>query len=165
LGPETAQMNRMVAGMNQIDKLAAAQVFEAPPAQPYKAPLVTPYPSQAGSPAATATVEEKARSYLHANCGFCHRTGGNYANFDLRYGTSLKDMVVCNVDAKKGAIPNAPGKTKIFVPGSDTDSLLWLRMNEADPLKGRMPQVASFMVDHDGTGVVGDWIKSITACP
>lgn len=165
LGPETAQMNRVVGDMNQIDKLAAAQVFDTAPTQPYKAALVTPYTSQAGSPTATATVEQKARSYLHANCGFCHRPGGNYANFDFRYDTAFKDMNLCNADAKKGAIANAPGKTKILVPGSPTDSVMWLRMNEPDPLKGRMPQVASFVVDKDGTGVVGDWITSLTACP
>ncbi len=165
LGPETAQMNRMAGAMNQIDKLSAAQVFETAPAQPYKAALIAPYPSLAGSPPGTATAEQKARSYLHANCGFCHRPGGNYANFDLRNDTAFKDMGVCNADAKKGAIANAPGKTKILVPGKEMDSVMWLRMNEVDPLKGRMPQVASLVVDHDGTNVVGDWIKTITACP
>jgi hypothetical protein len=69
------------------------------------------------------------------------------------------------VNAEKGAIPNAPGKITILVPGKEMDSVMWLRMNEPDPLKGRMPQVASFVVDQAGTSVVGDWIKSITACP
>ena len=52
LGTETAQMNRVVAGMNQIDRLAAMGAFEAPVPKPYKAALVAPYPSQAGSPPA-----------------------------------------------------------------------------------------------------------------
>jgi len=159
LGPETAQMNRMVGGTNQIDKMAA--LFEAPPAKPYKDALVAPYASQAGTPPASATVEQKARSYLHANCGFCHRPGGNYANFDLRYGTPYKDMSLCNATAQKGAIASAPGKTTILVPGKETDSVMWLRMNEADPEKGRMPQIGSWVADADGTAVVGEWIKSL----
>ncbi len=168
IGPETAQMNRPVAGAatNQIDKLAALGVFETPPAKPYKAALVAPYPSQAGTPPVGATTEQKARSYLHANCGFCHRPGGNYPNFDFRYDATFKNMNICNAEAKKGAIANAPGKTNILVPGKETDSVMWLRMNEADPMKGRMPQVASYVVDHDATTVVGDWIKALpAACP
>ncbi|HEY3668192.1 MAG TPA: hypothetical protein VGL19_19450, partial [Polyangiaceae bacterium] len=128
--------------------------------------LVSPYP-QAGEPASTATAEQKARSYLHANCGFCHRPGGNFANFDLRNDTLIKDMKICNADSTKGAIANAPGKTKIVVAGSHTDSLMWLRMNEADEQKGRMPQIASYLVDHPGTDLVGAWIDSLntTSCP
>jgi len=164
IGPETAQMNRMVGGTNQIDKMAA--LFEKAPAKPYKDPLVAPYTSQAGAPPATATTEQKARSYLHANCGFCHRPGGNYPNFDFRYDTAFKDMNICNADAKKGAIASAPDKTKILVPGTETDSVMWLRMNEANPLQGRMPQIGSYVVDHDATAVVGDWIKALPAtCP
>jgi uncharacterized repeat protein (TIGR03806 family) len=162
LGPETAQMNRMVGGKNQIDDMAA--LFETAPAKPYKEALVAPYASEAGMSPATATTEQRARSYLHANCGFCHRPGGNYANFDFRYDTPLKDMKICNAEVKKGAIPSAPDKTLIFVPGKETDSVMWLRMNEADPMKGRMPQIGSWATDTAGTTVVGDWIKSIATC-
>lgn len=166
LGLETAQMNRTLGTANQIDTLAALGVFETAPAKPYKAALVAPYASAAGTPPADATTEQKARSYLHANCGFCHRPFGNYPNFDFRYDTTFKDMSICNAEAKKGAIASAPGKTSILVPGKETDSVMWLRMNEADPMKGRMPQVGSFAVDHDGTTVVGDWIKGLpAACP
>ena len=165
IGPETAQMNRVVGGMNQIDKFAALGLFANLPPQPYKAALVAPYPSQAGSPPTGATIETKARSYLHANCAFCHRPGGNFPNFDLRNDTLPKDWGVCNVEVLKGAIKSAPTKTKILVPGSDADSVLWLRMSVATPEEGRMPQIASFAVDNDALGLVGTWIKSLTACP
>ena len=103
---------------------------------------------------------------MHANCGFCHRPGGNYPNFDYRYDTPFKDMNLCNADAKKGAIASASGKTKILVPGKAMDSVMWLRMNEPDPQKGRMPQIGSFVADHNGTTAVGDWINALpTTCP
>lgn len=167
LGPETAQLNRSVGGMNQIDQIAALGLFETVPAKPYKAALAAPYPGQADDPPDTATTEQKARSYLHANCGFCHRPGGNFANFDLRYDTPIQDMLVCNADSTKGAIENDPGFTKILVPGSKAASLMWLRMKESDPLKGRMPQIASFVVDTNAVSVVGDWIDALTTttCP
>ena len=163
IGPETAQMNRTVGNMNQIDALAARGLFENAPAKPYKAALVTPYTSQAG--AASGTTEQKARSYLHANCGFCHRPGGNYPNFDFRNDTAFKDMGLCNAEAKKGALSSAPGKTKILVPGQAMSSVMWLRMNEPDPTKGRMPQIASYAVDHAALDVVGNWINAIPPCP
>ena len=166
IGPETAQFNRSLGGMNQIDQLSTLGLFETPPAKPYKAALVAPYP-QAGDPPSTATTEQKARSYLHANCGFCHRPGGNFANFDLRYDTPIKDMKICSAESTKGAIANAPGFTKILVAGQHAQSLMWLRMNEMDEQKGRMPQIASYVVDHDATTLVGTWIDALTTatCP
>lgn len=164
LGPETAQMNRMVGGMNQLDQFAAAGLFETPPPKPYKAALVTPYPGQLGSPPAGATKTELARSYLHANCGFCHRPGGAFALFDLRYDTALKDTNICNVDINKAA-PSGATATKRMVPGDSAHSAMWQRMNIANPESGRMPQIGSYAVDSKGVGVVGDWIDSLTACP
>jgi hypothetical protein len=82
LGPETAQMNRMVGGANQIDTFTTMNLFETPPAKPYKPALVAPYPGQAGSPLAGTSIDVEARSYMHANCSFCHRPQGQYPNFD-----------------------------------------------------------------------------------
>ncbi|HEY2900845.1 MAG TPA: hypothetical protein VGL59_09740, partial [Polyangia bacterium] len=104
LGPETAQMNRIASGdtMNQIDKFAASAMFETAPAQPYKTALVAPYPGQSGSPPAGATLDQKARSYLHANCAFCHRPDGKWSGFDVRYDVPLKSTAICNALPGKG---------------------------------------------------------------
>ena len=56
LGPETRQMNRVVGGMNQIDRLKALGAFDTPPPLPYPAAFATPYPS--GS-SAGGSVEER----------------------------------------------------------------------------------------------------------
>jgi hypothetical protein len=42
LGPETQQMNRVVGGMNQIDRWKAMNLFETAPKTPYKTALVLP---------------------------------------------------------------------------------------------------------------------------
>ncbi|HEX3777256.1 MAG TPA: hypothetical protein VHV51_22440 [Polyangiaceae bacterium] len=162
LGPETAQMNRTVNGMNQIDQFAAAGLFETPPKMPYKAGLITPY--QLGSPPEATQEDVKARSYLHANCAFCHRPDGLYPNFDLRYDTALKDMKICDIDGIKGAVGTSQSST-ILKHGDAMDSLIWQRMNQADPDSGRMPQIGSYVVDADAMKIVGDWIDSISACP
>jgi hypothetical protein len=165
IGPETAQMNRVVGGMNQIDKFTSLGLFETPPSMPYKPALVTPYPNQLGSPPIGATLEQKARSYLHANCGFCHRPGGKFALIDLRYDTALKDTGTCNVTINKAQIDSAPTKNQELVPGHSMDSVLWLRMNVLTPEGGRMPQIASYQIDTAGVQAVGSWIDSLTSCP
>ncbi len=166
LGPETDQMNRVpvtaaLGSQNQIDKFAAAGLFDTPPAKPYKTPLVTPYPGQLGSPPASASVTDRARSYLHANCAFCHRPDGEFSSVDLRYNTDLANAGLCNVVPVKGnqGVQNATNLT----PGHPELSTLWLRMSTLG--KGRMPPLASVVLDQDALDLVSDWIKGIQACP
>ena len=69
LGPETAQMNRVVGPVNQaanqLDTFTTMGLFETPPAKPYKAALVAPYPGQAGSPPA-GTAIDRGGAVVHA---------------------------------------------------------------------------------------------------
>jgi uncharacterized repeat protein (TIGR03806 family) len=166
LGPETAQMNRVPAAAalgsgNQLDKFAAAGLFDGAIAKPYKAALVTPYQGQLGGPPASATVTERARSYLHANCAFCHRPDGEFNSVDLRYDTAFKDTGLCNVVPVKGTqgVQNATNLT----PGHPELSTTWLRMETLG--KGRMPPLASAVADEDALELVSAWITGIQACP
>ena len=156
LGPETAQMNRMVGGMNQIDKFAALGLFESAPAM--KTAFVTPSDQ-------TATIEQRARSYLHANCAFCHRPDGLYKRFDLRYDVALKDTKACNVDGIKGTVGNSTS-VNLIKPGVAADSLMWQRMNQADPDSGRMPQIGTYAIDDPAQMLVSQWINALpsTTC-
>ena len=166
LGLETAQMNRVPvsAGLgtqNQIDRFAAAGLFAAAPAKPYKAALVTPYNGQLGGPPSGATVTERARSYLHANCAFCHRPDGEFKTIDLRYDVDFKQTSLCNTVPAKGT-QNVDGATNL-TPGHPELSVTWLRMNTLE--LGRMPPLASGVLDQDALALVGDWIGGIAACP
>ncbi|HEX3596681.1 MAG TPA: hypothetical protein VHU80_16335, partial [Polyangiaceae bacterium] len=162
LGPETAQMNRSVGGKNQLDGWTALGIFETPPAKPYVAALVTPYVGQLGGPPAGATVEQRVRSYLHANCAFCHRPDSDFNPIDLRNATAFKDTGLCNAMPKKGDV-GVNGALDL-VPATPKNSVLWLRM-DALPNEGRMPKLASYVVDDQAVSLVGDWITSIKACP
>ena len=172
LGTETAQFNRVVGGVNQIDRLAAAGVFDAPVPKPYKAALVAPYPSDAGSPPPTATIEERAASYLHANCSFCHRPPQDVdctsdPCMDFRFGLPLAERSLCNVDPSKNSLGITDAKT--LVPGQPGRSLMWVRMtrppDDDQGRHGRMPTIASYVVDQMAVDLIGSWITSITACP
>jgi hypothetical protein len=80
----------------------------------------------------------------------------------LRYDTLLKDTKVCNVTINKAPIPSAPDKSLVLKPGSSADSVLWLRMKELDPDRGRMPQIGSYAADADALSLVGSWIDSLS---
>ena len=173
LGPETIQMNRMVLAangadkVNQIDKLKALDLFDVPPPTPYKAGLVAPYAGQAGTPPASATLDQRARSYLHANCSFCHRPDAPvFYAMDLRYDVPLRSTNICNVNVDKGD-QGVTGALRL-TPGDPAKSVIWLRMNAfPDSLDqtvrhGRMPQLATYVIDTDATKLINDWIKQIS---
>ncbi len=178
LGPSNEQMYRVASGdtMNQFDKFNAKGLFDSPPAAPLASQvLVTPY--SIGDLTASGTVDQKARSYLQANCAHCHQpnqmtsTGGTimspFPNFDLRYTTALHDANICNVMTAKGLVPGSAA-TKILVPGQPMNSVMWVRMNEPpseDDTSGRMPQIGTHVVDAMGLQLIGDWITALTACP
>ncbi len=172
LGLETAQMNRVVGGSNQLDKLQAMGVFEAPIPTPYKAALIEPTTSQLGSPPASATVEQKATTYLHANCAFCHRPDDDVdcttdPCLDLRFGLPLAVRNICNVTPATGGFGLTNPVT--LAPGHPELSVMSIRMkappDDSSGHHGRMPLIASYVVDTQATALIDSWITSITACP
>jgi hypothetical protein len=177
LGPETDQMNREVDGGNQIDTFKAMGLFDGTaPAKPYVAALVEPYANAAlglKGPSAGDTIDQEARSYLSANCGFCHRPDVSDEGFDLRYSLSLAETGICNLVQENG-IPGMTGTQLVdLAPGHHAASAMWIRMSTAVPASdtnetasvGRMPPLASFVVDTQAADLVGQWIDSITSCP
>ncbi|HXJ19847.1 MAG TPA: hypothetical protein VMT03_06395 [Polyangia bacterium] len=172
LGGETAQFNRVVNGANQLDKLQAMGAFDAPIPTPYKAALIEPTTSQLGSPPASASLEQKATTYLHANCGFCHRPDDNIdcttdPCLDLRFGIPLADRNICNVAPVKGNFSLT--NPVIMAPGHPELSVMSIRMKQpADDSTGhhgRMPLIASYVVDQQATDLIDAWITSVTSCP
>jgi len=162
LGPETRQLNRMVGNANQIDLFDAKNLFDKPPTKPYQEALVTPLVT---APADDAAVEKQARSYMHANCAFCHRPDDGdlgMVNIDLRLDRTLKQTNLCNADPVKGdqGVPTA----KLLTPGDPSQSITWLRVNAAED-EGRMPQIGTYQVHTAGVKLLGDWITSIKTCP
>jgi hypothetical protein len=177
IGPENDQMNRTVDGGNQIDRFEAMGLFDdTAPKKPYPAPMVEPYANAAlglAGPPDGSTTDEEARSYLAANCGFCHRPDVNDQNFDLRYPLTLAQTGICGLTQQNG-VPGMTAQTYLdLAPGDPDSSAMWIRMDipvpSSDPGEeydvGRMPPVASFVVDTQAVSLVGSWIRSIATCP
>lgn len=139
---------------NQLETLEHIGVFE----KPLMRPFMQTYPDPAN---AQASIDQRARSYLHANCANCHRPQGNFDAIDLRFDSELSTTDLCNTQPTRGslgiddAVRLSPGKPEL--------SLLSLRMRATN--EDRMPRVATSMVDEDGATLVEQWIRSIERCP
>jgi hypothetical protein len=122
--------------------------------------LPTPYDSQSGKATAT-TIEKRTRSYLHANCAFCHRPDGNFNKIDLRYDVPFKGTNLCDIEPTKGDV-GVIGST-LFKPGKPMESVMWLRMHTLE--NGRMPQIGTYKLDDQGLDLVSMWVRSVATCP
>lgn len=161
LGLETGQLNRDFAidsgrSGNQIAFLRARGAFEADPGKPARL-------ERAPSLEASASVEARARAYLHANCSMCHRPGGTaaQAEIDLRASISLRRMNLCNVEPILGDAGHEG--SRLIAPGDASSSVLLLRMR--DSRAGRMPPLATSRIDDKAVALVAEWIESMKTCP
>ena len=106
--------------------------------------------------------QERARSYLDANCAQCHQPGGTGPTFDARYETPLAYQNITNVPAVKGnlGVDNA----MIVMPDDIWRSVLYGRMDTTnDSIK--MPNLARNLIDTNAVAVTGAWINSLPGTP
>jgi uncharacterized repeat protein (TIGR03806 family) len=119
---------------------------------------VVAYPDPQG----TAPIDQRARAYLHANCSICHRPDGlGIVDMDLRISRSLAETHTCNVEPTEGDLGVAGARR--LVPGVPERSMLSIRPHAA--AVGRMPPLATSVIDDDGVAVIDDWIESLKGCP
>jgi hypothetical protein len=108
----------------------------------------------------SASLESRARSYLHANCAHCHvPAGGGNSKLDLNFDTPLAKMFLIN----ENPVHHTFGLTdaKLVSSGSPERSVLFHRMSVR--AAGQMPQLATSIVDRDAVRVIHDWIKSLAS--
>lgn len=157
LGVSTMQMNRdhdyggVVA--NQLATLDHIGLFEKSLAkQAEELPKLPDYRDE------SATIEARARSYLHANCAHCHvKWGGGNAEFKLVATLPLAEMGIAGVKPAHGSFQI--GDAEILAPGDPGKSVLLHRM-KLDKL-GRMPHIGSREVHHDAVKLVEEWIRQL----
>lgn len=159
LGVTTLQMNKLhdygngiVA--NQLTVLNDLKVFDKPlPKPPAELPRLVEYHDS------TASKPLRARSYLHANCAHCHRQwGGGNAEFELHASIPLTATKAVNVRPGQGTFQlNDP---RVIVPGDPDRSMVLKRMQLTG--LGRMPHVASKVVDQPAVDLIREWIAGLT---
>ncbi len=104
------------------------------------------------------TLEARARSYLHANCGHCHSDhGGGSVPLRLQFSTPVAEMKAIGVRPTRGdfALPDA----RIIKPGYPYASTLYFRMAKFG--RDRMPHIGSDRPDEAGLRLIAQWIAGI----
>ena len=160
LGVTTLQMNKahnygggVVA--NQLATLSHLGVFTKPlKKKPSQMKRIVDYRDKSKS------LNLRARAYLHANCSHCHRKwGGGNAEFQLLASLPLSETGTIGVNPGQGKFKlNRPS---LLTAGSPSRSLISFRMKKLG--LGRMPHVASHMIDREAVKLIDQWIQTVKA--
>lgn len=97
----------------------------------------------------------RVKSYLEANCSFCHRQGGTaQANWDARISTPLSESGIIG-----GSLVNTGSDpaNRVIAPGDLAHSMLVQRMLATD--NKRMPPIGSSVVDQEAVALLSAWVN------
>lgn len=105
---------------------------------------------------ASRSLEDRARSWLDANCAQCHRPGGTVAAFDARFDTPLAQQQLID-----GAVLIDEGidRARVISPHDPWRSILYLRVNTLESF--RMPPLARNTIDVASAQLLRRWIESL----
>jgi uncharacterized repeat protein (TIGR03806 family) len=134
---------------NQVEHLVALGILDGPP--PARDPLVDPF--------GKAPLEDRARSYLDANCGHCHAPDQGISSgtgvFWNRESTDATHLPICR------STTSIDGRDRVIVPGRPQESEFISRMLSSDPFV-RMPQGPTHVPDGAAIAVLSQWVASLT---
>jgi uncharacterized repeat protein (TIGR03806 family) len=162
LGLETAQLNRDFTypqtgrTANELATLSHIQAL-APAISDPSAQSRMPDPKDT-----SASVESRARAYLHTNCSQCHRPSGPApTSMDLRYTTALNQTNACDVPPQAGDL-GLGSAARLIAPGDAANSIIVNRTNRRDA--HAMPPIGSNVVDAEGVALLTEWIGGLAGC-
>jgi uncharacterized repeat protein (TIGR03806 family) len=118
------------------------------------------FPRLANAADTSRSLEDRARSYLDANCAQCHRPRGTVAYFDARYDTPLPQQ---NLIQGRVLIDERIDGARVIAPNDIWRSILYMRTDTTEPFK--MPVVARNTIDVAGMNLLRQWIESLPGPP
>lgn len=145
----------------QIESLQHIGLFgsDPPAVEPTRPRLVNPHdPSHA--------LEQRARSYLHANCAPCHVvSGGGNSKIVLDFFHQLGKANLLDEEPVHGDLglsspeEREQGVFRLIKPGDPGKSILLSRVARRG--NGQMPPLATHRVDTQAVALLHDWIASL----
>ena len=109
-----------------------------------------------------APVEDRIRSYLDVNCGYCHKEGGTGKGlFDARYTVAPENQNIVD-----GSLIDGMGidGARVVVPGDSMRSVAYLRMTSLFE-EVMMPPLAKNRVDAAAISLMQTWIEGLGELP
>jgi hypothetical protein len=158
LGVNTRQLNRVGPGaspQNQLELLGPVLDHRIEPG------AVSRLERMVAADDGTAPLELRARSYLDANCGFCHRPE-NMAQLamDLRFETPLAASGLLGGSTRWNS---GPLHRVIIAPHNPWRSELYARISRTSDYS--MPPIGRATVDRTGPAMIRAWIESLPGEP
>lgn len=141
---------RQLDTLQQLDELTTAGLFAANPSYDGNT-LVSPHD-------ASASLNDRGRSYLHMNCGICHnKQGPATVSFFAHRDYDFKELRI----TKKPGVGNfGIADAQLVKPGAPYSSVILYRLAKLG--YGRMPYVGSRVVDGRGIDLMEQWIASLS---
>jgi uncharacterized repeat protein (TIGR03806 family) len=137
---------------NQLATLSSAGYFTAAVPNPSTLPVLYPAADT------TATLENRARSYLQVNCSQCHQPGApGQGTWNALFSVALNSAGIIN-----GALLSNGGDpaNKVIVPQDVGHSMILRRMQNL-PNASRMPPIGSNELDQASITLLSDWVMSV----
>jgi uncharacterized repeat protein (TIGR03806 family) len=106
------------------------------------------------------SLEDRARSYLDANCSGCHRPGGTVAGFDARYDTPLAEQGLIDGPV---LLDQGIDRPRIISPHDIWRSIAFMRVDTVGDI--RMPPLDRTTIDRQGVALLHEWIDSLPGRP
>ena len=158
IGPSARQLNGNHAypegTANQLDHWATAGMLTALP-RPAERPRLVHYDDP------TAPLHERARAYLDANCGHCHRPDGPAGTSGMFLHAAETDPAAWGVGKPPVAAGRGAGDRRYGIePGQPDRSILTYRMASTDPGE-RMPELGRALVHTEGVELIRAWIAQM----
>ena len=161
LGPKTRNLNKSIlypssgVEMNQLINLSELGILT----ENINISNVINYPAVAAKNDLSASIEDRARTYIDVNCASCHNPQvENIAMFDARFSTPLENQNIIYGDVIYDEGLNNP---KVIIPQDVSNSMAHFRMNSTQT-GIEMPPLAKDVVDEQGVQLISDWINSLT---
>ncbi|GAB5403283.1 MAG: PQQ-dependent sugar dehydrogenase [Aureliella sp.] len=106
----------------------------------------------------SAPLDDRARSYLAANCSHCHCPGGGgTVALDLRFGKPTAEISAVNFPATQGTFDLQD--PKVIVPSDPSRSTLMYRVASCGT--GHMPKLTSHDNSEEGVQLIRRWIAEM----
>ena len=106
------------------------------------------------------SLEFRVKSYLDANCSYCHQPGGVSGAFDVRGSTPLYEQNLIHATVISN---NSPPGARILIPGNHESSHLWVRSTTEG--NNAMPPIGRDILDDPYISQLTEWITELDPNP
>ena len=109
-----------------------------------------------------ASLQQRSRAYLDANCGHCHNPTGAADTSALHLNIDApvdRNFGVCKTPVAVGR--GSGDRPYDIYPGRPDDSILVYRMQHTDPAIA-MPELGRSAIHVEGVALISEWIANMS---